>query len=142
MNTTTFYDSVLFPFINNDNILIYNGELLPENIKENVTRSIENLMNHTRNVYVSKIYRSNHCIWFILVKNIPDIFILNSIKNTLSIAENNTLLKDTLVSYPQILFNININYNSYPIYNLLHNIGSHLSVVENLETLDRFDLLG
>lgn len=142
MNTTVFYDSILFPFINNDNILIYNGELLPDNIKENITRSIENLMNHTRNVYISKIYRSTHCIWFILVKNIPDVYILNSIKNTLSIAENNTLLKDTLVSYPQILFNININYNSYPIYNLLHNIASYLSIVENIETPDRFDLLG
>ena len=141
MNNTTFYDSLLFPFANTDNILIYNGEILPENIKENITRCVENLMNHTRNVYLSKIYRSTHCIWFVLVKNIPDIYILNSIKNTFSIAANNNLLKDTLVSYPQILFNININYNSYPNFNILHDIGLHLSVVENLEIPDRFDLL-
>jgi len=145
MNTTTIntalFNSLLFPHANNDNMLIYNGELLPEDVKNNVTRSIENLMNRSRTVYTSKIYRSTHCIWYILVKNIPELFILNSLINTFSIAENNIILKNTLVNYPQILFNNNINYNGYPGINLLNNIGTYLSITENIETNDGFDLL-
>jgi len=142
MNTTTFFNSVIHPFINNDNILVYNGEILSDNIKNDVTRSIENLMNYSRNIYISKIYRSTHCIWYILVKNIPDIYIVNLLKNTLGMAQNNRLLKDTLVFNPHIFFNININYEGYPIYNYLYNIGIYLSVAEDIETNNSFDLLG
>jgi hypothetical protein len=41
-----------FPFYNsiNDNIIIYNGENLPENIKENVTKSILALFNKCNSI--------------------------------------------------------------------------------------------
>jgi hypothetical protein len=145
MNTTTlntsFYGSILFPHLNNDNVLIYNGELLPDGIKDSVTRSVENLMNHSRTIYVSKIYRSPHCIWYILVKNILDIYIISSLKNSLSIAQNNRVLKDALNAYPSILFNMNISYDGFYPLNLLQNIGYYLGIAEDVESNDTFDLL-
>jgi hypothetical protein len=141
MNSTTFYD-MLIPSYNDDNILVYNGESLPEDIKNNVTRSIENLMNSCRNLYDTKIYRSNHCIWYVLVKNIPDLYILHSLKNTLGMSTNNEILKNALTTYPTILFNSNIFYSGYPIINYLYNIAYSLGSSENLVTNDNFDLLG
>jgi hypothetical protein len=143
MNTTTFYNSLFFPFLNNDNILIYNGESLPEDIKENVTRSILNLMNSCRNIYDTKIIRSPNCIWFILVKNIPDYFMVQLLKNACGMASNNSILKDTLLTYPHILINSNINYNYYNYYisNSLYNIAYQLGSSDNFETNDNFDLL-
>jgi hypothetical protein len=127
--------------MNNDNVLIYNGELLPDDIKNSVTRSIENLMNHSRTIYVSKIYRSPHCIWYILVKNILDIYIISSLKNSLSVAQNNRVLKDALNAFPHILFNMNISYDGFYPPNLLQNIGYYLGVTEDVESNDTFDLL-
>ena len=52
------------PFFNsiNDNIIIYNGENLPENIRANVTKSILTLFNKCSSIYDQKIFRSHHCI--------------------------------------------------------------------------------
>jgi len=135
MNNTFF-----IPFTISDNILVYNGESLPEDIKDNVTRSIVNLMNSCRNIYDTKIYRSPHCIWYILVKNISDYFILQSLKNSCGFASNNNILKDALLSYPSILLNYNINYSGYQL-NYLHNVSWYIGTSENLETNDNFDLL-
>jgi len=142
---TSFYNSLFFPFLNNDNILIYNGESLPDNIRDNVTRSILNLMNSCRNIYDTKIIRSPNCIWFILVKNIPDYFMVQLLKNACGMASNNTILKNALVTYPQILINSNINYNYYSTYYIgssLYNIAYQLGSSDNFETNDNFDLLG
>ena len=42
----------------NENIIIYNGEFLSEDIRDSVTKSIENLFNNCKSIYDQKIYRS------------------------------------------------------------------------------------
>ena len=66
-------------------------------------------MNSCRNIYDTKIIRSPNCIWFILVKNIPDYFMVQLLKNACGMASNNSILKNALLTYPQILINSNIN---------------------------------
>jgi len=141
MNYTAFYDNLYTPLTHNDNILIYNGEFLPDNIRDSVTRSIENLMYSCRNLYVTKIFRNNHCIWYILVKNIPELYILQSLKNSLGLATNNHILKDALTTHPDILFNYNIHYSGYPAINYLYNIAFNLGSTDDIDTNDNFDLL-
>ena len=90
----------------NENIIVYNGEFLSDDIKESVTRSVENLFNQCKSIYDQKVYRSNHCIWYILSKNIPEYYVIMSLKNLYAKAINKEILKNALIAYPNILQNI------------------------------------
>jgi hypothetical protein len=131
------------PFFNsiNDNIIIYNGESLPPNIKDSVTKCIVNLFNRCNSIYDQKIYRSNHCIWFIVSKNITEYYILASLKNVLSKAINKSILIDAFRNYPCILENLPIHTAPYSnTFNFMFNISSTLlDTPDNI--YDTFDLL-
>jgi hypothetical protein len=123
----------------NENIIIYNGEFLPEDIRDDVTRSIENLFNNCISIYDQKIYRSNHCIWYVLSKNMPEYFLITSLKNVFAKAINKEILKNTLQSYPNILQNFAIP-QSYLYLNFIHDISSILINTQDVN-YDNFDLL-
>ena len=131
------------PFFNsiNDNIIIYNGENLPENIKANVTKSILALFNKCSSIYDQKIFRSHHCIWFIVSKNISEYYILNSLQNVLAKAVNKHILIDVLKNYPYILQNLPIHTTPhYNNFNFLFNISNILiNTPDNI--YDTFNLL-
>lgn len=139
MNTTYFpqnYQSFITSV--NDNIIIYNGELLPEDIKDNVTRSVYNLFNNAKSICDQIVYRNPHCIWFILTKSLPEYFIVTSLKNVYAKAINKDILKNALTTYPNILQN-NIFY-SWINYNIINDIARHL--INTPDSLnDTFDLL-
>ena len=124
----------------NENIIIYNGEFLSEDVRESVTKSIENLFNNCKTICDQVIYRSNHCIWFILSKNIPECFVITSLKNVFAKATNKQLLKDTLISYPGILQNYAIP-QSYLCINFINNLASCLVNTEDTWN-NTFDILG
>lgn len=123
----------------NENIIIYNGEFLSEDIKDSVTKSVVNLFDHCKSVFDQVIYRSNHCIWFVLSKNIPECFVITSLKNVFAKATNKKILKDTLTSYPGILQNYAIP-QSYLHVNFINNLASCLINTEDVWT-NTFDLL-
>lgn len=123
----------------NENIIVYNGEFLPEDIRDNVTRSIENLFNNCISIYDQKIYRSNHCIWYILSKNMPEYFLITSLKNVFAKAINKEILKNTLQSNPNILQNFAIP-QSYLYLNFIHDLSSILINTQDVN-YDNFDLL-
>jgi hypothetical protein len=132
-----------YPFLNaiNDNIIIYNGDLLPITIQDTVTKSIINLFNKCNSIYDQKIYRSPHCIWFILSKNISEYYIIMSLKNVFAKATNKNILQDVFRLYPNILENTTL-YNS-PLYfnfNFIHNLTNELLITTD-NTQDTFDLL-
>ena len=131
------------PFLNsiNDNIIVYNGENLPEEIKYVTTRLILNLFNRCSSIYDSKIYRSPHCIWFILSKNICEYYVILSLKNVLSKAINKHLLIDIFRSYPSVLENFTLS-NAPTLYNFnfLFNLTEHLNNISD-NNQDTFDLL-
>jgi hypothetical protein len=132
-----------FPFFNsiNDNIIIYNGENLPENIRTSVTKSILTLFNKCNSIYEQKIYRSPHCIWFIVSKNISEYYILNSLQNVLAKAINKHILIDAFRLYPYMLQNFPINSSSYyNPFNYLFNLSNSLTNTSN-NIYDTFDLL-
>jgi hypothetical protein len=124
----------------NENIIIYNGEFLSENIRDNVTRSIENLFANCKSIYDQKVYRSNHCIWFVLSKNMPEYFLVTSLKNVYAKATNKEILKNTLQTNPYILQNFAIP-QSYLYLNFIHDLSSLLINTPDT-TNDNFDLLG
>ena len=131
------------PFLNaiNDNIIIYNGDLLPITIQDTVTKSILNLFNKCNSIYDQKIYRSPHCIWFILAKNISEYYVIMSLKNVYAKATNKNILNDVFRLYPNILENTTL-YNS-PLYfnfNFIHNLTNELLITTD-NTQDTFDLL-
>ena len=140
MNTTYFIPQNYNSFISsvNDNIIIYNGELLPEDIRSNVTRSIVNLFNNAKSVCDQIVHRSPHCIWFILTKNLPECFIVLSLKNIYAKATNKEILRNALITYPNILQN-NIFY-SWVNYNIINDIAGQLVNTTN-SLNDTFDLL-
>jgi hypothetical protein len=124
-----------------DNIIIYNGEQLPENIRDSVTKSILALFNRCNCIYDQKIFRSHNCIWFIVSKNISEYYILNLLQNVLAKATNKHILIDAFRNYPYILQNLPIHttpyYNSF---NFLFNISNTLiNTPDNI--YDTFDLL-
>jgi len=125
----------------NENIIIYDGEFLPDDIKDDVTRSIVNLFNKCVSLYDLKIYRSPHCIWFILSKNISEYYILQSLTNVWSKATNKNLLYDTLSKYPGMLQNRPLPSITNP-YNLnyLYNLSNYLLETPD-NTCDSFDIL-
>lgn len=132
-----------FPFFNsiNDNIIIYNGENLPENIRMNITKSILALFDKCNSIYDQKIYRSHHCIWFIVSKNISEYYILTSLQNVLAKATNKHILIDAFKSSPYILQNFPINsVSQYNTFNFLFNLSSTLINTPN-NIYDTFDLL-
>jgi hypothetical protein len=124
----------------NENIIIYNGEFLSEDIKDSVTKSIENLFNNCKSIYDQKIYRSNHCIWFVLSKNIPEYLTIIILKNIYAKATNKDILKNALTNYPTILQNYAIPY-SYLYFNLIHDLPTCLINTEDNNS-ETFDLLG
>jgi hypothetical protein len=131
------------PFFNyiNDNIIIYNGENLPENIRANVTKSILSLFNKCSSIYDQKIFRSGDCIWFIVSRNISEYYILNSLQNVLAKAVNKHILIDAFRNYPYILQNLPIHNTSYyDNFNFLFNISNTLINTPN-NVYDTFDLL-
>jgi hypothetical protein len=101
---TNFYNH--FFYAANENIIIYNGEFLSDDTKDIVTKSVENLFNNCKSIYDQKIYRSNHCIWFILSKNIPEYNVVTTIKNVFAKATNKEIFRNTLRMYPGILQNV------------------------------------
>jgi len=123
----------------NENILIYNGEFLPDNIRDTVTRSIENLFNNCKSIYDQKIYRSNHCIWFLLCKNMPEYFLIISLKNVFAKAMNKEILKNALHEHPTILQNYAIPKSGLSL-NFIHDLSFILVHTEDVLD-DRFDLL-
>jgi len=131
------------PFLNsvNENIIIYNGELLPEDIRDTVTKSVLNLFDRCDSIYDHKIYRSPHCYWFILSKNISEYYILQSLSNVWSKGNNKNILRDAIATYPNILHNICVP-SSINIYNLnfLFNLSNHLLETPD-NTICTFDLL-
>jgi hypothetical protein len=132
-----------FPLFNsiNDNIIIYNGENLPENIRMNITKSILTLFNKCNSIYDQKVYRSQHCIWFIISKNISEYYILTSLQNVLAKATNKHILIDAFKSYPYMLQNYPINSASYyNTFNFLFNLSNTLINTPN-NIYDTFDLL-
>jgi hypothetical protein len=136
MNTTYFAN-----FFNavNENIIIYNGDFLPEDIRDNVTRSVENLFNQCKSLYDQKIYRSTHCIWFILSKNIPEYYVIMSLKNVFAKAINKEIFKNALITCPNILQNFAVPLH-YFSFNFIYDLSLHLSnTPDNLN--DTFDLL-
>jgi hypothetical protein len=134
---TNYYNH--FFYANNENIIIYNGEFLSDDIKDNVTKSVENLFNNCKSIYDQKIYRSNHCIWFILSKNIPEYNIITVLKNIFAKATNKEIFKNTLRMYPGILQNIAIP-KSYLCLNFINDLPSCLLSTEDV-FYDNFDLL-
>ena len=124
----------------NENIIVYNGEFLPEDLRDNVTRSIENLFANCKSIYDQKVYRSNHCIWFVLSKNMPEYFLVTSLKNVYAKATNKEILKNTLQTNPYILQNFAIP-QSYLYLNFIHDLSSLLINTPDT-TNDNFDLLG
>lgn len=124
----------------NENIIIYNGEFLSEDTKEIVTKSVENLFNNCKSIYDQKIYRSNHCIWFILSKNISEYNVVITIKNIFAKAINKEIFRNTLRMYPGILQNIAIS-KSYLCINFINDLVSCLLNTEDA-FYDNFDLLG
>jgi len=140
MNATYFihpnYNSILNSI--NDNVIIYNGELLPEDIRYNVTRSIYNLFNNSKTICDQIVHRSPHCFWFILTKNLPEYFIIVSLKNIYAKSINKEILRNALITYPNILQN-NIFYSWFN-YNVINDIAGQL--VNTPDSLnDTFDLL-
>jgi hypothetical protein len=123
----------------NENIIVYNGEFLSEDIRDNVTRSIENLFNNCISIYDRKVYRSNHCIWYILSKNMPEYFLITSLKNVFAKAINKEILKNTLQSHPTILQNYAIP-QSYLYLNFIQDLSSTLVNTQDVN-YDNFDLL-
>lgn len=123
----------------NENIVVYNGEFLPEDIRDNVTRSIENLFNNCKSIYDQKIYRSNHCIWYVLSKNMPEYFLITSLKNVFAKATNKEILMNTLHSNPHILQNFAIP-QSYLYLNFINDLSSMLINTQDIN-YDNFDLL-
>jgi len=123
----------------NENIIIYNGEFLPEDIRDSVTKSIENLFNNCKSIYDQKIYRSTHCIWFILSKNIPEYFAVTSLKNVYAKSYNKDILKNALQSHPSILQNYIIP-QSYIGLNFINNLAHSLLNTDDI-FIDTFDLL-
>jgi hypothetical protein len=128
---------------NYDNVLIYNGEHITDvNIKYSVTKSIENLFNSCKSIYDHKIYRSPHCIWFILSKNIPENVIITILQNIMTKAYNSILLKTELKNNPLILQNIVIHTTLFPmINNNLYNIADIIINTEYNPTSEIFDIL-
>ena len=128
---------------NYDNVLIYNGEHITDvNIKYSVTKSIENLFNSCKSIYDHKIYRSPHCIWFILSKNIPENVIITILQNIMTKAYNSILLKTELKNNPFILQNIVIHTTLFPMSNNnLYNIADIIINTEYNPTSEIFDIL-
>ena len=125
-------ESVLTP-MQNDNILIYNGNNLPIEIRDNVTRSVENLFNSCKCLYDAKIQKSQHSVWYVLNKNISEYLFLILIKNLVSRAKNADLLKSTLLLHPEILQNhalTPILPNTIFSVNLLFNIAIVIGTTE------------
>jgi len=122
-----------------DNVIIYNGENLPEDLKYIATRSIKNLFNSCKCIYDIKIEKSPNCIWYILSKNIPEYIILILLQNAISKAHNAIVLQNILIEYPNILFNNVIN-NVNIVYNNLYNINSILAHTINTSTPE-YDIL-
>jgi hypothetical protein len=123
----------------NENIIVYNGEFLSEDIRDNVTRSVENLFNNCKSIYDQKIYRSNHCIWYVLSKNMPEYFLITSLKNVFAKATNKQILVNTLHSNPHILQNFAIP-QSYLYLNFINDLSSMLINTQDIY-YDNFDLL-
>jgi hypothetical protein len=90
-----------------DNIIIYNGEQLPENIRDSVTKSILALFNRCNCIYDQKIFRSHNCIWFIVSKNISEYMKqkYSRIQGSLAHHESNDMLltKSTMDVYNIII---------------------------------------
>jgi hypothetical protein len=133
------------PFLNsiNDNIIVYNGEYLPEEIKDSVTQSILTLFDKCSSIFDQKIYRSNHCIWFILSKNICEYYVIMSLRNVFAKATNKDILKEALRSYPNMLQNISLNNTNtiFPYnFNYLFDITTHLLITPD-NNYDSFNLL-
>jgi len=138
-------ESVLTP-MQNDNILIYNGNNLPVEIRDNVTRSVENLFNSCKCLYDARIQKGPHSVWYILNKNISEYLFLILIKNLVSRAKNADLLKSTLMLYPEILQNhalTPILPNTIFSLNLLYNIAIVIGTTEYNNNIlkEEFDLL-
>ena len=129
---TTNSPNLLYSY--NENILIYNGNILPDSIRNNVTTSIENLMDRCMGIYDSKIYRSNNCIWYILSINIPEYSIASIIQNILAKSHNNEILKDALLNYPTILQNRVVANSNPVIINLLSDISYILANTVSINT--------
>jgi len=133
-----------YPFLNaiNENIIVYNGDFLPDEIKDSVTKSILNLFNKCNSIYDQKICRGPHCYWFILSKNISEYYVLMSLSNIWSKATNKNILSDAMSKYPTILQNIPLFNYIYPYnINYLLNISNYLVQIPNNTTCDSFDLL-
>jgi len=124
----------------NENIIIYNGEYLSDDIKESVTKSVNNLFNQCKSICDQKIYRSTHCIWFILSKNIPECFVISSLKNVFAKATNKSILINALQNYPNIIQNYAIP-QSYLYLNFINNLSDILINTEDTYH-ETFDLLG
>ena len=134
MNTnffSNFFNSI------NENIIIYKGEFLSEDIRDTETRSVENLFNQCKSIYDQKVYRSNHCIWFVLSKNIPEYYVIMSLKNVFAKALNKDVLKNALITHPNILQNLALPSWSL---NFIHDISTYLSNTEDSHN-NTFDLL-
>jgi len=123
----------------NENFIIYNGEYLSEDIRDTVTKSIENLFNNCKSIYDQKIYRSTHCIWFILSRNIPEYFTLVSLKNIYAKATNKDILKNALIQNPNILQNYAIPHTLLYI-NMIQNLATSLVDTPDVYN-ETFDLL-
>jgi len=135
---TNFYNHFFYAI--NENIIIYNGEFLSDDTKDIVTKSVENLFNNCKSIYDQKIYRSNHCIWFILSKNIPEYNVVTTIKNIFAKATNKEIFRNMLRMYPGILQNIAIP-KSYLCLNFINDLASNIINTEDV-FYDNFDLLG
>lgn len=127
-----------------ENILIYNGENLPEDLQFSVTQSIKNLFNSCKCIYEIKIERSKNCIWYILSKNIPEYMIVLLLQNAISKAYNAILLQNALIEYPNILFNSVVNnvnvQNINIVFNNLYNISTILAHTKSISPPE-YDIL-
>jgi hypothetical protein len=138
-------ESVLTP-MQNDNILIYNGNDLPIEIRDNVTRSIDNLFNSCKCLYDARIQKGPNSVWYILNKNISEYLFLILVKNLVSRAKNADLLKSTLLLHPEILQNhalTSIFPNAIFSLNLLFNIAIVIGTTESNNNIlkEEIDLL-
>jgi hypothetical protein len=138
-------ESVLTP-MQNDNILIYNGNELPIEIRDNVTRSIDNLFNSCKCLYDARIQKGPNSVWYILNKNISEYLFLILVKNLVSRAKNADLLKSTLLLHPEILQNhalTSIFPNAIFSLNLLFNIAIVIGTTESNNNIlkEEIDLL-
>jgi hypothetical protein len=125
-------ESVLTP-MQNDNILIYNGNNLSIEIRDNVTKSVENLFNSCKCLYDAKIQKGPHSVWYVLNKNVSEYLFLILVKNLVSRAKNADLLKSTLLLHPEILQNhalTPILPNTIFSVNLLFNIAIVIGTTE------------